>query len=91
MKPVHTLLANRYYIDYFYERIIVGRVLYGGVGVIAEFVDTHVVDRTGNFVGAVGRNVGRLPGAMQNGQVQAYSAVISVGLVLLLGAFWIWG
>ncbi|MEE9286218.1 MAG: NADH-quinone oxidoreductase subunit L [Dehalococcoidia bacterium] len=91
LRPVHTLLVNRYYLDYLYERIIVQRVLVGAIGSATEVMDAHLVDRTVNAVGVLGRNVGRIPAALQNGQVQAYGAVISIGLVLILAGFWLWG
>ena len=90
-QPVYQLLFNRYYIDYFYEQIIVQRVFYQTVGFVSEFADTHLVDRTANTIGWLGRTVGRIPAALQNGQVQGYGMVISVGLIFILAAFWIWG
>ena len=89
--PVYTLLSNRYYIDYFYEEILVRRVMYSITGGILEFVDTHIVDRTVNVTGWVGRSFGRIPGSLQNGQTQLYGAVMAMGVIFILAAFWIWG
>ncbi len=89
--PLYTLLVNRYYIDVLYERVLVKTVYVTISGLILEVFDGQVIDRAGNFIGWLGRNVGRLPGAMQNGQVQAYGAVIALGTILILAGFWIWG
>ena len=90
-RPLYSVLANRYYLDFLYERVIVGKLLLRILATLAEVIDTHVIDRTVNLVGWLARNLGRVPATLQNGQTQAYGAVISIGLVLMLGAFWIWG
>ena len=89
--PVYRVLANRYYIDTLYEEIIVRRLFIDGVGAVVEFIDTHLVDRAVNFTGWLGRNLGRWPSTLQNGQVQAYGAFIASGVILIAAAFWIWG
>ena len=89
--PVYRVLANRYYIDTLYEEIIVRRLFIDGAGAVVEFIDTHLVDRAVNFTGWLGRNLGRWPSTLQNGQVQAYGAVIASGVILIAAAFWIWG
>ncbi len=91
LRPAYVLLANRYYMDTLYEQIITGKLLYRFTGGVLEFVDTHIVDRSVNTVGWLGRSLGRLPSAMENGQVQLYGTVVSIGLILILGAIWIWG
>ena len=89
-KPVYTVLANRYYVDYLYEDILIRKVLYGGIARGSEWVDSNIVDRFGNTVGWVVRNLGRAPAQLQTGQVQAYGAVITAGLLLLVAGFWVW-
>lgn len=89
--PVYKLLANRYYIDTFYEDVIVRGLFIKGIGSFTEFIDTHIIDRTVNMTGWIGRNVGQVPAALQNGQVQTYGVVLSIGVILIAAAFWIWG
>ena len=91
LKPVHSLLANRYYVDWFYEDVLVRRVLYGGIARGSEWFDANVLDRVGNTLGWLGRNLGRAPAQLQSGQVQAYGAVIAGGLVVLMVGLWVWG
>ena len=89
-KPAYIMLANRYYVDYLYEDILVRKVLYGTIARGSEWIDANIVDRVFNTVGWIGRNVGRIPAQFQTGQVQAYGAVLTVGLMLLVVGFWIW-
>ena len=91
LRPLHTLLVNRYYLDNLYEGVVVRHVLIRVLGQTAEVIEGQFIERTVNGVALIGRNVGRIPVAMQNGQVQAYGAIISIGIVLILAGFWIWG
>ena len=90
-RPLYVLFSQKYYMDHLYETAFTARFLYGGVARSSDWLDANVTDRVVNSVGWVGRNFGRLPATLQTGQVQVYGAVISVGLVVILAAFWIWG
>ncbi len=90
-KPVYTVLVNKYYFDFAYEKVFVGGVFYNGLSTVSDWVDRNIVDNVGNLTGWISRNFGRMPGGMQSGQVQTYGFVISVGLVIIIAAVWIWG
>ncbi|MBF8299251.1 MAG: NADH-ubiquinone oxidoreductase chain [Dehalococcoidia bacterium] len=89
--PVYRLLVNRYYMDRLYEDVFVRKVLYSGIARGSEWVDVNVIDRVVNTLGWLGRNLGRAPAQLQTGQVQAYGAVATAGLVVLVIGFWVWG
>ncbi len=90
-RPLHTLFTQKYYMDHLYESLFTVRFLHGGLARSMDWFDANVVDRGANTVGWVGRNFGRMPAQLQTGQAQFYGAVFSIGIVLILGAFWIWG
>jgi NADH-quinone oxidoreductase subunit L len=58
LKPVHTVLKNKYYVDEFYQATIIrfGLVL----AAAARLFDRYVVDGIVNLVGYLGRQFGRL-------------------------------
>ena len=82
--PVHTVLAQRYYLDHLYEGLIVGRIFYSVVVAITDWVDRNVVDGMVGLVGWISRNVGSLIALAQNGQVQTYPLVAAIGGVVIL-------
>ena len=83
--PLHTLLAQRYYMDDLYEGIIVGRVFYRTVAAITDWIDRNIVDGIVGLLGWVSRNVGSLLALAQNGQVQTYPLIAAAGgLVIIL-------
>ena len=85
--PLHSLLAEKYYIDALYEDAVVRRVFYRVFAGTIDWLDNNVVDRAVNVVGTVFRNVGRIFLApLQTGEVQAYGLAVALGtLIILLG------
>jgi NADH-quinone oxidoreductase subunit L len=85
LAPLHKLVSNKYYMDYLYERVIVGTVFYRGVGFVLDQFDRLVVD---GIVNGAAWGTGRAAAGLrrlQTGQVQAYGAVAFVGLLITLG------
>ena len=90
LKPVHTLLSQKYYVDALYEDAMVRRVFYLGLVGAMDWLDRNLVDRLVDLLGEVLRNVGRLALApLQTGEVQAYGAVVALGSLLILLGFWL--
>lgn len=85
LAPLHRLISNKYYLDHLYERVIVGTVLYRGVGFVLDLFDRRVVD---GMVNGAAWGTGRASAGLrqvQSGQLQAYGVVAFVGLLLTLG------
>ena len=89
--PVRELLFRKYYMDELYEGVLVYRVFYQGGVRFLDWFDREVVDRIVEFIGLVSRNAGRAVAPLQNGQVQAYGVVVSLGMLLILGAYLVLG
>ncbi len=90
-RPVRELLLHRYYLDDFYEGVLVRRFFYQGVARFLDWVDREVVDRTGDGVGWLGRNLGRGMAPIQSGQLQVYGIAISIGILVIVGAYLVFG
>ena len=82
--PLHTLLAQRYYMDDLYEGVIVGRVFYRAVAAITDWVDRNIVDGIVGLVGWISRNIGSLLALVQNGQVQTYPLIAAAGGLVII-------
>ncbi|MBI2867579.1 MAG: NADH-quinone oxidoreductase subunit L [Chloroflexi bacterium] len=86
-KPAYIVVSRKYFMDELYEGFLVRRVFYRGVTYVTSEFDRVVVDGVANLAGWTGRNTGRVLALLQTGQVQAYGAVVSLGLVLIVLAF----
>jgi NADH-quinone oxidoreductase subunit L len=81
--PVHTLVANKYYLDWLYEDIIVKRIILGGVARGLDLFDHYVVDGTVNSVAWTTRFTAERLRFAQAGQLQVYGAAMFIGVVLI--------
>ena len=82
--PLHTLLAQRYYLDDLYEGVIVGRVFYRTVAAITDWIDRNIVDGLVGLIGWISRNIGSLLALVQNGQVQTYPLIAAAGGLVII-------
>ena len=80
--PLHTLIERKYFMDDVAETFVVRRVLLRGFGGIAEAFDTYVVDGIVNGVGRATRRIGDAARRTEAGQLQAYTSVFFVGLLI---------
>jgi NADH-quinone oxidoreductase subunit L len=82
--PVHRVINNKYYMDDLYERVLVSRVFYGGVGFVLNLFDGRVVDGIVNGTARAARLGGAGLRRVQSGQLQAYGAVAFTGLLIIV-------
>ena len=91
LRPLRELFFHKYYLDDLYEGAVVNRAFYRGLVRFVDWIDREVVDRTADFIGWLSRNMGRAVAPIQNGQVQAYGAAISLGILVIMGAYLLLG
>ena len=80
------VLYNKYYVDELYDRVIVRPVL-SASRFLWRVVDALVIDGFVNAVGQVGKGIGWFTTLLQNGRVNTYAMFITVGVLLILGAW----
>ena len=78
------ILINKYYFDYVYEEIIVKKIFLNFVAKALNWFDTNIVDRVFGFLGWLGLNMGILLRQIQNGQLQTYGSIVSLGIILIM-------
>ncbi|MDA0769746.1 MAG: NADH-quinone oxidoreductase subunit L [SAR202 cluster bacterium Casp-Chloro-G4] len=86
-RPLYVLLSRKYYFDELYEDILVRRVFYGSVAYAFDWFDRSVVDALARLIGWFGANAGSALRQLQTGQLQTYGMAISIGILIIFGAF----
>ena len=88
VKPLHTLLSNKYYLDDINQVVFAG-----GLRAIGQFLwrvgDVSIID--GLLVNGTARTVGAAAGALrriQTGYLYHYAFAMMIGLTLLLSMLW---
>ncbi|MCH7799902.1 MAG: NADH-quinone oxidoreductase subunit L, partial [Chloroflexi bacterium] len=84
---VHTVLANKYYVDALYENVLVRSAFYRVLAGTVDWLDRNIVDGVVDTLGWIFRNLGSVIGRLQTGQVQSYGGVIVFGSLLIILAF----
>ena len=88
LKPVHTLLANKYWIDDLYQAVFARAGVGFGRGLWrigdAGLIDGAVVNGSAGFIARVSASVRRL----QSGYLYHYAFAMILGLILLLAGLW---
>jgi len=79
-RPLYSFLANKWYIDDFYEKGVARAAVAWG-GLVAWF-DRNVVDNLVNLAAWICALFGRLLGSFTNGQPQFYAAVLALMAVV---------
>ena len=87
LKPIHTVLVNKYYLDELYEKYITNRFTYGFLAASLDWIDKYLIDGMVQVVDYSGRNIGKGLSHLQSGQVQGYGAVISLGVLVIFFSF----
>ena len=90
MRPAYIAAYNKFYFDHVYEVWITEKGFYTGIAGGTDWVDRNIVDRIGNIIGFMGRNLGKAIAMLENGQVQTYGAGMSVGVVFTMVVLLLW-
>ena len=66
------------------EEVIVKKIFLNGIAKGLNWFDTNIVDRVFGFIGWLSLNIGILLRQMQNGQLQTYGGILSLGIILIM-------
>ena len=83
-KGLHNLLYNKYFVDEFYDKIVV-KPLVRTSEFLWNFFDVKVVDGSVNGVAALFKGFSGIIRQMHTGFVQNYALMMSMGIVIILG------
>ena len=87
--PVPSVVEHLYYVNEIAEDGVVRGVLYRGLGRAAAAFDTYVVDGIVNGIGQTTRLVGLGLRQTITGQLQAYTSLYVLGVVVAIGAIFV--
>ena len=84
VKPVHTLLSKKYYLDTLYEDVMVRKGFFKYFAGTLDWIDANLVDGIVDRIGWFFQNIGTAIGKFQTGQVQAYATGIAFGILAII-------
>ena len=81
------VLANKYYVDEAYDRVVVAPTVGLSRRVLWRGIDVGIIDGLVNGAAAMSRGFGRVGSWLQSGQLGTYAWVLLVGVLAVLGFF----
>lgn len=82
---VARLLAGKYFVDEFYQKTVVGPLMWLSRSVLWKGMDQFLIDRLGvGGVARVSQGLGWLGSRLQNGQVAVYVTIFAIGAVIVV-------
>jgi NADH-quinone oxidoreductase subunit L len=84
MNGFYTLVFNKYYVDEFYNAVVVRPLVAISRIVLWRGVDAGLIDGTVNGVGARSRGVGSILRLLQSGNIRTYAAWVVLGSIVAL-------
>ena len=89
LRLLSVVIERKYFLDDLAETFVVRWVLNGVIGRAVELFDTHVVDALVNGVARATRLAGDALRRAEAGQLQAYTSIFFIGVVLTVGAIFV--
>ncbi len=80
------VLANKYWVDEIYDRVIVGPTVAISRVILWKVIDVGIIDGMVNLSAVISRGFGYLGSRLQSGQIGTYAWVLVLGVVALLAA-----
>ena len=84
VKPIHTLLSEKYYLDTLYEDVMVRKGFFKYFAGILDWIDAYLVDGIVDRIGWFFQNIGSAIGKLQSGHVQAYATGVAFGVLAII-------
>lgn len=82
--PLYLVLWKKYWLDEFYEEVIVRRLLVNGLFKLGHFFDVHIIDGLVNGLAWATLILSGGLRRLQRGQLQEYGLAIGMGVIALL-------
>ena len=86
---VHRVLLNKYYVDEFYDAVVVWPIRFASTSGLWRVVDIKVIDGAVNGAADIVREGALQLRRLQSGSVRTYAGSVIIGVVLILG-YYLW-
>lgn len=84
VRPVYTLVYNKYFIDEAYDSAFVNPTVDGSRSLLWRTIDAGAIDGTVNGVGKTARAIGNLLRLAQSGYIRSYAGWVVAGAILVV-------
>ncbi len=90
LKPVHTTLFNKYYVDELYAKVIVNPLVWISTNVLWKTADVAGIDGAVNGIASGTTAIGDGTRHTQSGNTRSYGVWVVVGALIILAVIFFW-
>ena len=87
VRPMPTLLENKYYVDEIYDGAIINPIEQGSRHILWQVVDVRIIDGVVNGVAQLFASLAGTLRLLQTGFARGYAAMILAGAIVVIGYF----
>jgi len=84
VKPLYSLIENKYWVDEIYGALIVTPLLMFTRLILAGLIDTGLVNGSGALAGATTRGLSTITSRVQSGNIRSYAGWLALGAAAIL-------
>ncbi|MGA3189756.1 MAG: proton-conducting transporter membrane subunit [Bryobacteraceae bacterium] len=84
LRPIYTLLYNKYFIDEAYDSAVVNPTIDGSRSLLWRTIDAGAIDGAVNGVGKTASGVGGILRHLQSGYIRSYAGWVVAGAILVV-------
>jgi NADH-quinone oxidoreductase subunit L len=84
IRPIYTLIYNKYFVDELYDAAIVEPVIDGSRTLLWRAADVRIIDGAVNGIGKTARGIGGLLKLPQSGFIRSYAAWVVAGAIAVI-------
>ena len=90
MQPVYKTLLNKYYVDEFYNAVVVQPLMWISTNVLWKIVDVAGIDGAVNGIATGAKDVGDAVRHTQSGNTRSYAVWVVIGALVILAVIFFW-
>ena len=90
LRPIHTTLLNKYYVDELYARAIVNPLVWISTNIFWKAADVAGIDGAVNGIASGATSIGDGSRHTQSGNTRSYAVWVVVGAVIVLAVIFFW-
>jgi NADH-quinone oxidoreductase subunit L len=90
MQPVYKTLLNKYYVDEFYNAVVVAPLMWISTNVLWKIVDVAGIDGAVNGIARGTTDIGDVARHAQSGNTRSYAVWVVIGALVIIAVMFFW-
>ena len=90
MRPIYNTLLGKYYVDEFYDAVVIKPLMWVSTNVLWKIVDVAGIDGTVNGIATGTTSLGDTVRHAQSGNTRSYAVWVIIGALVIIAVIFFW-